>query len=108
MVIEERWRQNSTLFHFCFSISALRFMLPKMNIGSSVLHIVVEPATGRPMYFGVVCTIEHFFYDPYCQMQQSDLARRILFVEPSFFFAAMSAVIVDIAMHVECFGRRPC
>ena len=45
IVIEERWRQNSSLYHSCFHLSALRFFLPKMNFGSSVLHIVVEPAT---------------------------------------------------------------
>ena len=45
IVIEERWRQNSSLYHTCFIISAFRFFLPKMNLGSSVLHIVVEPAT---------------------------------------------------------------
>ena len=33
------------LYHSCFHISAFRFISPKMNFGSSVLHIVVEPAT---------------------------------------------------------------
>ena len=45
IVIEERWRQNSSLYHSCFHLSAFRFFLPKMNFGSSVLHIVVESAT---------------------------------------------------------------
>ena len=45
IVIEERWRQNASLYHSCFHLSAFRFSLPKINFGSSVLHIVVEPAT---------------------------------------------------------------
>ena len=45
IVIEERCRQNSSLYHSCFHISAFRFISPKMNFGSSVLHIVVEPVT---------------------------------------------------------------
>ena len=44
IVIEERWRQNSTAYLSCFHLSAIRFLLPKMNFSSSVLHIVVEPA----------------------------------------------------------------
>ena len=32
------------LYHYCFHLSAFRFFLPKMNFGSSILHIVVEPA----------------------------------------------------------------
>ena len=47
---------------------------------------------------------------PHCRMQLSDRARQVLFVEKSFFEkpAAMSAVIVDSAVHVECFGRKQC
>ena len=45
IVIEDRWRQNSTLYHSCLHLSAIGFYLPKMNLGSSVLHIVVEPAS---------------------------------------------------------------
>ena len=45
IIIEERWRQNSALYHSCFNLSAFRFFLPKMNFGSSVLHVVVEPVT---------------------------------------------------------------
>ena len=45
IVIEERWRQNSSLYHSCFHLSAFRLFLPKMNFGLSVLHIVVEPVT---------------------------------------------------------------
>ena len=45
IVIDERWRQNSTLCHSCIHLSVFIFFLPKMNLGSSVLHIVVEPAT---------------------------------------------------------------
>ena len=52
IVIKERWRQNSTLYHSCFYLYALRFLLPKMNFGSSVLHIVVEPATDCCRYVG--------------------------------------------------------
>ena len=56
-VIEERWRQNSSLCHSCSYLSALRFFLPKMNLGSSVLHIVVERETNC-RYVGVVDTME--------------------------------------------------
>ena len=58
IVIEELWRKNSTLCHSCFHISAFRFLLPKMNFGSSVLHVVVEPATECCRNVGVVDTIE--------------------------------------------------
>ena len=57
IVIEERRRQNSSLYHSCFHISALRFFFTKMNFGSSVLHIVVEPATDCCRYVGVEDTI---------------------------------------------------
>ena len=60
IVIEERWRQNSALCHSCFHISAFRFFLPKMNFSSSVLHIVVEPATDCCQYVGVVNTIKQW------------------------------------------------
>ena len=43
ILIEERWNQNSSLYHSCFHLSAIRFFSPKMNFSSSVLHIVVEP-----------------------------------------------------------------
>ena len=42
IVIEERWRQNSSLYHYCFIL--FRLFLPKMNFGSSILHIVVDPS----------------------------------------------------------------
>ena len=58
IVIEERWRQNSTLCHSCFHLSALRFLLPKMNVGSSVMYIVLEPATESSRYFGIVDKID--------------------------------------------------
>ena len=58
IVIEERWRENSALCHSCFHLSAFGFFLPKMNLGSSVLHIVVEPATDCCRYVGVEDTIE--------------------------------------------------
>ena len=60
IVIEEHWSQNSSLYHFCFHLSAFRFLLPKMNIGSSVLHIFVEPATDCCRYVDVEDTIEQF------------------------------------------------
>ena len=44
IVIEERWGQNSTLYHSCIHLSAFGLMLPKMNVGSSAMNIVVEPA----------------------------------------------------------------
>ena len=42
-------------------------------------------------------------------MQLSDRARRALFGERFFLEkpAVMSAVVVDSAVHVECFGRKP-
>ena len=61
IVIEERWRQNSTLYHYCFHLSAFRFLLPKMNFGSSVMHIDIEPVTDCSRYVGVVDTIEQLF-----------------------------------------------
>ena len=57
IVIEERRRQNSTLYYSCFHLSAIRLSLPKMNFDSSVLHIVVEPATDCCRYVGVEDTI---------------------------------------------------
>ena len=59
IIIEERWRQNS-LYHSCFHLSAFRFLFPKMNIGSSVLHKIVVPATDCRKYVGVEVTIEQF------------------------------------------------
>ena len=29
IVIEERWRQNSSLYHSCFHLSTFRFLFPK-------------------------------------------------------------------------------
>ena len=58
IVIEGRWRQNSTLYHSCFHLYAFRFLLPKIKFVSSVLHIVVEPATDCCRYVGVEDTIE--------------------------------------------------
>ena len=58
VVIEERWRQNSSLYHSCFHLSAFGLLLPKINFGLSVLHIVVEPATDCCRYVGVVDAIE--------------------------------------------------
>ena len=61
IVLEERWRQNSSLYHASFHLSAFRFLLPKMNFGSSVLHIVVEPVTDCCWYAAVVDTIEQLW-----------------------------------------------
>ena len=58
IVIEERWRQNSSLYHSCFDFSAVRFFLPEMNFGLSVLYIVVEPVTDFCGYIGFEDTIE--------------------------------------------------
>ena len=41
IVIEERWRQNSVMYHSCYNFSAFRYLLPKTNYDSSVLQIVV-------------------------------------------------------------------
>ena len=80
-----------------------------MNFGSSVLNIVVEPATVCCRYIGVVDTIEQLLMvhihefsgqierDEYCSVSG-------IFLEKP---AAMSAVIVDSAVNVECFGRKP-
>ena len=58
IVIEERWRQKSTMNNSCFNLSALGFMLSKMNFDLPVLHIAVEPATDCCLQVGVVDTIE--------------------------------------------------
>ena len=75
IVIEERWRQNS-LYHSCFHRSAFLFLLPKMNFGSSVLHIVVEPTTDCFRYVGVVDTIEQLLMvhivECSCQMERDE------------------------------------
>ena len=57
IVIEVPWRLNSTLYHSCFHLSACRFVFPNMTFGSSVLHIVTEPATDFCRYVGVVGTM---------------------------------------------------
>ena len=75
IVIEESWRQNSSLYHSCFNLSALRFLLPKMIFDTSVLHIVEEPATDCCLYVGVVDTIEQLLMvhivECSCQNEQS-------------------------------------
>ena len=108
--IDERWRQNSSLYHSCSHLSAIRFLLPNMNFGSSVLHIFAEPSTDCCRYVCVVDTIEQFLLvhivecgcqiecDMYCSLSRLFLDRTV----------AMSAVIVDNAVHVECFGQNPC
>ena len=57
IVIEERWKQNSSLYLSCFHLSTLGFLLPKINFGSSVLHIVEEPATNCCRYVGAVVVV---------------------------------------------------
>ena len=32
IVIDERWRQNSSLYHSCFQLSAFTFFLPKKTL----------------------------------------------------------------------------
>ena len=58
IVIKERSGQNSAMYNSCFHLYALRFMLPKMNFGLSVLQKDVEPATDYYRYAGVVDTIK--------------------------------------------------
>ena len=97
IVIDERWRQNSALYHSCFHHYAFRFLLPKMNFGSSVLHIVVQQVMNCCRYFDVLDTIG--------QSLMFHIVECSVFIKKP---AAMSAVIVDSAVHVECFGRMPC
>ena len=85
-------------------------MLPKMHFGSSVQHIVAEPATDCCRYVGAVDTNEQYLMvhiveccSPIERDEHSSVNR--LFREMP---AAMSVVIVDSAVHVECFGRKPC
>ena len=80
-----------------------------MNFGSSVLHIVVEPATDCCWYVCVVDTFEQLLMvhivECGCQIERDkySLVSQLLFEKP----ATMSAVIVDSAVYVECFGRKP-
>ena len=73
IVIVERWRKNSTLCHSSFHLSALRFLLQKMSFVSSILHIVVKPATDCCRYVGVVDTVEQllmvYIVDGSCQIE---------------------------------------
>ena len=83
IVIEERWRLYSALYHYCFHLSVLRLSLPKMNFGSSVLYIVVESATDCCRNVGVIDTIEQLLMvhivecssqierDEYCSMSRN-------------------------------------
>ena len=74
IVIVERWRKNSTLCHSCFDLSALRFLLPKMSFVSSILHIVVDPATDCCRHVGVVDTVEQllmvYIVDGSCRIER--------------------------------------
>ena len=81
-----------------------------MNFGSSVLHIVVEPATDCCRYVGIEDTIEQLLmvHIVECRYQierdEHCLVCRFFSCE----LAAMSAVIIDCAVHVECVGRKLC
>ena len=76
IVIEERRTQNSTMYHSCFRLSALRFLLSKMNFDTPVLHIVEEPATDCCLYVGVVDTMEQMLMvhivECSCQMERDE------------------------------------
>ena len=69
IVIVVGWRQKSTLYHFCFHLSAFSFMLPKMIFGTCV--------TSATDYFRYVCVIDtieqllmvHIF-DCSCQIER--------------------------------------
>ena len=80
-----------------------------MNLGSSVLHIYVEPATDCYRYVGVVDTIEQLLmvHIVECSYQierdECSSVSRLFLEKP----AAKSAVIIDSAVHVKCFGRKP-
>ena len=78
-----------------------------MNFGSSVLHIVVEPATDCCRKVGAEDTIEHLLMvlivECSCQIERDGHCS-----VAGFFLwkpEAMSAVIVDSAVHVEYFDR---
>ena len=51
--------KSATLYHFSFHLSVFGFLSQKMNFGSSVMHIVVDPATDCCRYGGVEGTVEH-------------------------------------------------
>ena len=74
-----------------------------MNFGSSVLHIVVEPATDCCRYVGVEDTIEPLLMvhivECSCQIERDEhcSVSRLFLDKP----AEMSAEIVDSAVHVE-------
>ena len=73
------------MYHSCLHLSSFRFLLPKINFGSNVLHIVVEPATDCCRYFGVVDTINHLFLvnidECSCQIE------RVEYCSVSWFFS---------------------
>ena len=71
-----------------------------MNFGLSVLHIVVEPATGCFQYVGVDDTIE--------QLLMVHIVKCSCQIERDEHCSAMSAVIVDSAVLVQCLSRGPC
>ena len=81
-----------------------------MNFGSSVRHIVAQSATDCCGYVGVEDTIEQLLMvhivECSCQIERDKhcSVNRLFLEKP----AAMSAVIVDSAVHFECFGRMPC
>ena len=81
-----------------------------MNFRSSVLHIAAEPAADCCRYVGVVDIIEQLLIvhvvECSCQIEREKYCSKSRFFleKPT----AMSAVIVDSAVYVECFRRRPC
>ena len=75
IVIEERWRHNSSFYNSNVKLSAFRFLLPKLIFDTPVLHIVEEPATDCCLYVGVVDAIEQLLMvrivECSCQNEQS-------------------------------------
>ena len=75
IVIEERWRHNSTFYNSCLNLSAFRFLLPKLIFDTPGLHIIEEPATDCCLYVGVVDAIEQLLMvrivECSCQNEQS-------------------------------------
>ena len=83
-----------------------------MNNGSSVLNIVVEPATDCCRNVGVEDTTEQFFMvhivECSCQIEHDEhcsVSRLCKKKASSPNSAAMPAVLFNSAVHVECFGR---
>ena len=76
-----------------------------MNIGTSVWHVVVEPTTDCCRHVGVADTIEQLLMahivECNCQIERNEhCSVSQLFLEKP---EAMLAMIVDSAVHAECF-----